>query len=327
MALKRFTGLILLFAAISGCSREQSDQIVLQREWTANAEYAGDVWAAASSKAANGPVIDVREGAEALDPIKAVRSGAAQIGVASADRVLRDNEGGGNLVILAAATYKSPVVFLSHPQAQIARPEDFKKKGVIVGIQTGTNTELVFKSLLASQNIRLEDVRVVESGWGTQSFETGAITVLAAFDYDEPVQLRRKSRAFNTLRPEDYGINYVGTVYFTSRQFATANPQAVQSFMNALVDGWRHALADPAAAIQRLKARFPAMDADKELESFKQGAPYFQGEGGDLLYASRERWISMARNLNALGLLKQFNFDSNVDYRFLENANQRHVSK
>ena len=117
----------LAVASAMSCKPAPTETLVLQREWIANAEFAGDVWAQDISRQ-GGPLISVREGSELLDPIKAVRSGVAQFGVASSDRVLRENEGGADLVILAVATYKSPVVFLSHPRDMVKSPSDFRSR-------------------------------------------------------------------------------------------------------------------------------------------------------------------------------------------------------
>lgn len=308
--------LIIASIHLASCA-ERNDEMVLQREWTANAEYAGDVWAEELSKETNAP-ISVHEGSESTDPIKMVRTGKAAVGVASADRILRENESGAGLVILAAATYRSPVVFLSRLSAGVNKPEDFR--GKVIGIQTGTNTELVFKSLMLAHGIDIRSLRVVESGWGTQSFETGDIGVLSAFAYDEPVQLRRKGIEVKALKPEDYGINYIGTVYFARKDFVAANSDKVQSFMNSLVSGWRSAQRRPDDAINRLAAKFPKVSVEKERTSLRVGLEYFAGDDGLLLYASPDQWDIMAKHLIKLGVISSFKFNENIDYRYLEKA-------
>jgi NitT/TauT family transport system substrate-binding protein len=307
----------LAILGVASCRRPPpSPTLILQREWVANAEFAGDTWAQDISHT-KPPLIVVKEGSDTQDPVKEVRSGAAQFGVASSDRILRENEGGADLVVLAAATYRSPVVFLSHPHDQIRSPADFR--GHVVGIQTGTNTELVFKSLLRAQNISADQMKVVESGWGTTNFESGVISILAAFDYDEPVQLDMKGVPYAILYPEQFGVHYVGTAYFAKRSFVTTHPELVQAFMNKLVAGWRQALAHPREAIARVKASFHKIDEAKERKSFERGKVYFRGET-QLLYATPERWKAMANDLIRSKQLKSFDFDQNVDYRFLERA-------
>jgi NitT/TauT family transport system substrate-binding protein len=319
----QFFVLITALCVLSGCTPKPQSAI-LQREWTANAEFAGDVWASEVSQS-HGIRLQVREGSELIDPVKTVRSGDAQFGVASADRILRENEGGADLVILACATYKSPVVFLTHPAQKIKSPSDFR--GHTIGIQAGTNTELVFKSLLRSRGLAPTEMKVVESGWGTTNFETGAIDVLAAFDYDEPVQLKLKSVPFEELWPEKDGVHFVGTVYFTRRALLTQDPRLVQGFMDSLVDGWEKALRQPSDAIAKLAVRFKDINKEKETTSLEKGREYFAGENGRLLYASQERWKQMAASLISLQVIKSFDFNANVDYRFLESALNKESAK
>lgn len=293
-------------------------RLILQREWTPNAEFAGDVWAR-DVLAAQKRTLLVREGSDVIDPVREVRTGAAHFGVASADRILRENEAGATLVVLAAATYKSPVMFIARAGSGITRAEHFRSRKV--GIQSGTNTELVYKSLLRKLGLTDKvDIQSVESGWGTANFETGVLDAQAVFAYDEPVQLAAKHIDFTSIDPEASGVRLVGTVYFTSGAMLRERPADVQMFVDALVSGWRNALSNQGEAVEKLSLAFPTVDKVKEAQSLKLGTPYFSGEDGRLLYASRQRWEVMAEDLIALGLLRSFDFSRNVDYRFLESS-------
>lgn len=147
-SVKTVLTIVTLFFGLmaNGCSNSDKN-IVLQREWTANAEYAGDIWASKIAPEC-GIALSVKEGSELLDPVRLVRSGGAHFGVTSADRILQENEGGGQLRIIASATCKTPVVFLSKKDSGIQSPQDFV--GKTVGIQAGTNTELVFEARIRS---------------------------------------------------------------------------------------------------------------------------------------------------------------------------------
>jgi len=307
-------GVTLAFL-VMGC--RQSKQVILQREWTANAEYAGDVWASKIARE-EGFRLVVKEGSELLDPVRLVRSGEAHFGVASADRVLQENEGGASLVIIASATCRTPVVFLSRKQSGIRSPQDFTGKKV--GIQAGTNTELVFEATIRANGIDRRGIKVVESGWGIQTFLNGDIDVLGAFDYDETVQLEKRGIEYNVIRPDDYGVGYVGTVYFTRRTLLNEDPKLLQRFLKWLTLGWQRALKNPDDALKLLVAYNAQIDGSKERESLVRGAKYFCGENGRLLYSSPERWRSMTKSLTDLGRLKSFNYDGNIDYSFLEMA-------
>jgi ABC-type nitrate/sulfonate/bicarbonate transport system substrate-binding protein len=317
-------GLFSVAIVSQACKEPRTtDAVVLQREWTANAEFAGDLVAQDSTAKLHGLQLEVREGGPTLDPVKQVRSGTADIGVASADRILRENAEGADLVIVGAATARSPVVFLSRVEKGVRSAADFR--GKVVGIQSGTNTELIYKALLAAQRLDSTSVRAVESGWGTQAFEANQFDILAAFAYDEPIKLERKGLRFNTLSPEAAGVRFIGTVYFTRRRLVEDSPERVNRIIGALVSGWMIALADTNAAFAALEryGKSREMELDKGKLSFLRGRPYFAGDDGRVLFASKERWAAMGEQLVRLGLLEQFSFDANVDYRFVDAAHSR----
>jgi len=279
--------------AIGSCHRSKQKPVILQREWTANAEFAGDV-VAVEVAAKHGMQLQVKEGSETLDPIKTVRAGLADFGVASADRVLRENEGGADLVIIAAATFRSPVVFLTREDLRIGSPGDFR--GRTIGIQAGTNTDLVFRALIHSQKgLALDDMTIVDPGWGTGAFEARTVDVLGAFAYDEPITLQLKHITFGEIVPEHYGVRYVGTVYFTRWSVVRKETELTQTFMDALVEGWKVALADPNGAIERLAQRFDDVrtNKQKELMSLEKGREFFGGGDCGLLCASNGRFEAM----------------------------------
>jgi ABC-type nitrate/sulfonate/bicarbonate transport system substrate-binding protein len=293
--------------------------VVLQREWTANAEFAGDLLASGYA-AEKGWNLEVAEGSEVRDPVQEVLSGRAQFGVASADRILRENESGANLTILAVATRRSPVVFVAAEALGLQNPRDML--GHSVGIQTGTNTEFVFEALVMKSGINRSDIRVVESGWGVGEFVAGQIEILAVFDYDEPIELERRGMTVSKLIPSDFGVDFVGTVYFSRRSLVMEDPELVQSFLDVLVAGWTEAIADPDKAMASLFSAYPNLDEEKERRSFLIGQDYFSGDNGISLYAEPSRWRSMGDALVSLDVIKEFTFPGAVDYRFLRRAQE-----
>jgi ABC-type nitrate/sulfonate/bicarbonate transport system substrate-binding protein len=325
MCLKKYLSIVLLIIiAIFSVKCSKKDSIILQREWFANSEFVGDIWASkiASEK---GLTLQVKEGSELLDPVRLVRSGDVHFGVASADRVLQENEGGAQLMIIASATYKTPVVFLSKTKSQIFKPVDFIDKKV--GIQAGTNTELVLDAIIHNENLDKEKIRIVESGWGIQTLRNDDIDVLGAFDYDERIQLEMHKVKYNKIDPEESDVKYVGTVYFTRKSLIEEEPDVVQDFISYLVAGWENAIDNPDEAISFLVEYNSNIDREKEKLSLSQGIKYFQGENNHLLFSSKERWMAMAESLIELGKLNKFIFEENIDYTFLEIALSKREAK
>jgi NitT/TauT family transport system substrate-binding protein len=290
-------------------------KFVLQREWTANSEFAGDLLARefAEDSAVD---LDVRPGSSTSDPRAEVASGSAHLAVAAADRVLAAISRGEPLLIVGAATYQSPVIFVAARRLGLRQPSDLK--GRRVGIQTGTATENSLKFLLDANEIDPASVKNVDSGWtGVESLLAGEIDVLGVFAYDEPVRLEKEGFEFDTLDPARFGVQTVGTVYFTSRTVAETRKEDLALVIRSLQRGWLQAKRNPELAIRALAALDAQVDTVKESASLRRGFPYFLGEGEVPLYARPDRWDRTASAMQASGLVPQIDIGRAVDQSFL----------
>ena len=173
--------------------------------------------------------LNVIAGSDQLDPIKLVLSGESEFGVVSADRIIQANEKGADLVVIGVVNYKSPTCFLSKIDKGINTIKDFEGKKI--GVLTGTNTELIYKILVKKNGIDQSRLKEVEIPFELVTFIAGEYDVRPGFIYDEPISLEQQGVTFNILRPEDYGIKFLGTVYFCKRSLIENQPLMVKGFV------------------------------------------------------------------------------------------------
>jgi len=291
--------------------------VSLRQEWFPYSGYAGEVYAVYETSKHNNINIILEQGSDNIDPIKLVLSGKNDFGVVSSDRILLSEEKGAELVVIGVVNYISPTCFIAKNNSNINSPKDFEGKRI--GILTGTNTELIYKTLKSKFN--LQNVNEVEIPFDLATFITGNYDVRPAFIYDEPVSLDLKNIKHIIINPSDFGVDFLGTVYFARKDFVKNNPEIVQNFVNAISEGWKMALENPEKAIGLLKKYDSTIDTNRELLSLKKGLNYFKGENDKLLFASKERWVRMANYLQDLGMLKKFNFEETVNNSFVNNYN------
>lgn len=308
MKLRYIFGLFLL-AILTGCgpqpqpNQTEIPSVSFREEWFPSACFAGDMMAANKTGKANKIDIKVEAGAEDIDPVKLVIAGTNDFGVAGADRVITANSKGADLVIIGVVNYKSPTVFISLKEKAIKTPKDFEGKKV--GVMTGNNTEYVFRSLIEKAKVDKSKIKEVEAPFDLATFISKTYDVRPAFVYDEPVSLDLQGIEYDTIRPEDYGVNFVGPVIFTKREFAEKNRETVQRFVNALAEGWADALSNPQEAIGFLKQFDSNIDANRETKSLIKGKEYFAGEDGKPLFLSEKRWQLFLDELVALKLITE----------------------
>lgn len=318
--MKKIIGLILLTILVIGCKEEKKEdtklvKVTLRQEWFPNANYAGELLAMYDFDTEEGLDLTIVAGSYDIDPIKMILTGENEFGVVSADRLIEANEKGADLRVIAVANYKSPTCFISKTSSKVNKPQDFIGKRV--GILTGTNTEIIYNLLISKLSLDREKIEEIEVPFDLNTFLLGKYDIRPAFAYDEPVSLELQNIEYNIIRPEDYGINFIGTVYFCKAQLIKNRPELVKSFVNSLKKGWNKTFEKPQYSIELLKKFDSQIDEGRELKSLNKAIPYFKGENNKVLFASKETWNETANYLIQLGKVKSFKFEDNVDYTFL----------
>jgi len=314
------TLIVLLVGCQNGCNTKQSESkrsenVTLRQQWFPNAGYAGELFAINETGKKNGINITLHAGADDIDPIKLVLSGQNTFGIAGADQILEANEKGADLVVIGTINYKSLGCFIAREEKKIYTPKDFENK--IVGVQNGTSVFLMYKALLKQSNVDTTKVKEVEAPWDMATFLTGAYDVRPAFYNDETVTLDDKGIKYTVVRPEDYKVNFVGTVYFTTKKIVDEHPEDVQRFVSSLCEGWELALANPQKSIEYLKTFDKTIDTSRELKSLIKGVDYYKGAGGKTLTSNKNDWDSMAATLTSFGLLHNYNYNKSVNNTFV----------
>lgn len=313
-----FSSLIILSSLVSSCNyfnkKENEKKVTLIEEWFPSACFAGDVVAINETAKENDINIEVKPGADDVDPVKLVLGGVADFGVAGGDRILMANNKGADLVVLATINYKTPTCFIALKDKRITTAKDFEGKKI--GVMTGNNTELVYRALLNKANLDKSKIKEVEAPYDLATFIANAFDVRPAFAYDEPVSLDQQNIAYTTVKPEDYGVHFVGPVIFAKRSFVENNKDLTQRFINAMANGWEIALEKPDKAMRYLKEYDKNIDSSRELKSLIKGKEYFAGEDGKPLYLSKESWSSFVKELVDLKLIPQ----SESNYSCFDNS-------
>ncbi|MBK8808628.1 MAG: ABC transporter substrate-binding protein [Bacteroidales bacterium] len=314
---------IVLSTLIFSCnnpSKNQIQSVTVRQEWFPNANYAGELIASKEFAKSENIEIKIEAGSDNIDPIKLVLSGKNDFGVVGADKVLMANESGANLVVIGVINYNSPTCFLALDNKQIKTPKDFE--GKTVGVLTGTATEYVYRALLSKAGIDSKKLKEVEAPFDLATFIAGSYDVRPAFIYDEPVSLDMQNLKYNIINPSEYGVSFIGTVYFTTKKMVDEDPETVQSFINAVAKGWEKSIKQPAVAIKYLKEYDSNIDENRELKSLEKGLSFFTGYNNEVLTADLPHWEQMSNTLVELGLLKKSDLKNVVDTSFVTKYHQ-----
>lgn len=301
----------------SKLKKNDKGQIVvrLQQQWFANSGFAGEIFAKEKTASKYDLQIDVIPGSDLIDTKQVVKLGGAEFGVAGAEQVMQANVKGANLVIIGVINYKSLACFISKKDKGIMKPKDMV--GHKIGTMEGSPVDLIYQALKKKENLDINKNDEIPTGWVLTGFTQDQYDVYPAFINDEPITLKLQGIDVNIIEPSNYGVNFIGTVYFCNKELVDCCPEVVQSFVNAIADGWDMTIKDPKEAISLLKAYDKNIDEKKETESLLKGMDYYKGEVGKMLYTNEATWNEMAKLLKSIGYLNSFDYKSTVENKFV----------
>lgn len=273
---------IFLFACcvlfMFSCNKQKKDTLKIQLDWFLNSSFCGEVVAKEISMSKENFSIDLIEGGELIDPIKVVSSGEANIGVISSDNYLKAISMGMPLKLVGIKNPISPVVFISKKELNIKSPQDFKGKKI--GLLLGGSTTYIYKLLLIKNNLNNIDFTEYHAPYDINTFILGRYDVRPAFVYDEPVTLEQRNIDYSVIKPIDYGINFVGGVYFTTEEFYEKNKELVYEFQKIISESWEYTFNNQEEAIQILLKQTTKLTKERELKALEKSKEYFISKDG-----------------------------------------------
>jgi NitT/TauT family transport system substrate-binding protein len=277
--------------------------------------FAGEVVGLRDFAQKRGLNLTLEPGSESTDPIKLVISGSNEFGCVSVDKFLVANEKGADLVAIGVINQLSPTVFVSKKEKNINTPKDWIGKRV--GLLPGGSTEYIYRSLLKKEGISPSQFKEITVPFDLSTFIADSYDVRPAFIYDEPIALDSQNIPYTLIEPKDYGVTFVGRVYFAKRDYVKNNPELVQSFINTMADGWASAVQNPEAAINELKEFEPKTDMSRDLKSLIKAKPYFVDTANKVLTFDYPKWDATVAELLDLGILRSRDYKNSIDDSFI----------
>jgi NitT/TauT family transport system substrate-binding protein len=236
--------------------------------------------------------VDIEAGGFGLDPIKLVASKSNDFGIAGAGNLLLARERGIPVRTIAAEFQETPVVFL----AKKGREKFVSLRGKRVGIQTGADTEIIYRALLRASGVSSEEVTETGIEYDMRPFIAGDIDVLPAYVTNQPIALAANGIAVDSINPQSLGIDYYGNMFFTSEDMIASDPETVRRFVTALRRGWKRALTDKRTAVAVMSKRLPGVPVATLEKSWDTLAPYIipgaSQPGVPILGMTEQRWRS-----------------------------------
>lgn len=273
-----------------------SEKIVVQLKWINQFQFAGYYAALEKGfyKEAGLDVILRPNGYNGsfVSPVDAVVSGDAQFGISNSGLVL-DYLNGKPVVALAATLQHSAVSWLVLEKSGIRSIHDMVNKRLMTVFPLSESLELL--EPFRAEGIDQKKLHLTQTIFDLQPLIDGKIDAYDAYVTNEPFLLEQKGIPYRIIDPRTYGIDFYGDVLFTSQAELQNNPERVEAFRKASMDGWRYAMAHPDEIIDLIVNKY-APQKNREHLRFEARAMWnlMQPDIIEIGHMNPGRWLRIA---------------------------------
>ncbi len=221
--------------------------VAYRLKWLFNTSVVGDLYADVHGAfARHGLKVMVKEGGPERDAIKELELGYAQFGVASADQVIRAAAKGSPIVVIAQLFQVNPLQWVYRTGTlAISSPADFR--GKTIGVTYGGNDETIMRTLLAKFGISMAAVDLYSVRYDYTPFYEGKVDLWPVYVNAQGIiiqdKLEKAGEKVTFFNPDAFGVKFVANSVVTSQKMFNEQPEIVNNFRQALIEGWQDAIS------------------------------------------------------------------------------------
>ena len=264
--------------------------------------------------------VELRPQPSDADAIAAVAAARADIGLVKAESFLEARADGVPVVSFAAGLVESPVTFYALSSSRIHTPFDLVGKRIAYA--PGAESAIVYEAMLARLSIPRSRLTEVQAPPGAGALLDGAVDLAPLGGADE-LALSRRGVRYTTLKPAEFGVHKLGTVYFASEKAMGEDRDVFERFLKALIAGWGRAYDDgPASAA--LIAGDLGLEPAQVLALMERQRPLLRPLAARFCEFEREQWRQTEDILVATQILAEpIDLSTAVEFGPLREAYRR----
>ncbi len=297
---------VALFTAalLAACAPQEvekpPDEVSVQLKWVHQAQFAGFYAADQNGYYADeGLAVTILAGGPGIDHLASVLDGAAQFGVAGADRLIVERANGKPLRAIATIYRRNPRVFVARADSGISRPEDFVGQKIYEpagGMPT-------LHAMMTRVGIGPDQYTVVSDPYDLALFASGEVPVWGAYLTGSIRNFQEAGYELSIIYPGDYGVHFYADTIFAIEDFIAANPELAVRFLRATLRGWRWAIENSEGAGSLALKYDPELDEAVQLAQMEASVPLIHTGEDHIGWMRAEVWEGMHDILLEQGLL------------------------
>jgi len=284
----------VLILVISGCTQNikenELQEITVKLKWLHQAQFAGNYVAVEKGFYAN-EKLKVNLGPFSFeDPtIDSVVNGTAVFGITGADELILARSKGLTLKAFAVIYKINPVCAYSLKESGITNPPDFIGKNI--GLERGTNVEILYYAMMGKLDINRSQINELTIGYDATELLNGITDVSTGYLINEPHQVIEAGYEVNTILMADYGVNIYADVLFATEDTINNNPELVEKFLRATLEGWQYAIDHNGEAIDIVLEYVTNGSRSHEMHMLNSSIPLIQTGETPIGWMKKDEWM------------------------------------
>ena len=225
------------------------DKIILATNWLAQAEHGGFYQALANNYYSKYDLdVTIRPGGPGVNTKALLVAGKVDFNIGGSAGSLNFVKNDIPFKVVAAIFQKDPQVLISHPNQGNDRINDFKNKKILIS----KFNKVTFWPFLKTK-FGFKDEQIKPYNFSLQPFLEDLTSIQQGYVTSEPYSIKKVtgSRPIVNLLA-DYGYMPYATTIETSDELINSNPELVQRFVDASIEGWYSYLFDDPAPGNKL---------------------------------------------------------------------------
>jgi diguanylate cyclase (GGDEF)-like protein len=318
--LSLLAGCVLAWPLLLGVARAQAASdlkpVVVQLNWLHQFEFAAFYAAKEQGLYAQaGLAVELLEGRPGLDVVQEVMKGQADFGVGNSSLLL-DRRQGTPVLALAALVQHSPIGLLARRDAGIQSVKDLVGKTVMVPASAFDE----IRAYLQASGVDPNRVNYLPMNSPDISHRLDRAQATEIYLSNEAFRVKDQPDRYLIMNPREVGLEFYGNVLFTSGALQQRDPDLVQKFRQATLQGLRYAMSHPETLVDLILATYNTQGKSREHLLFEANALKTLNDENlvDPGYMSQNRWGLIAKTYAQLGLLNSDDVPQDFLYKSTE---------
>jgi len=305
--LKLAVVLAAALAAAAAHAQSKPVKVNMRLDWKPGAQHATFYYAREKGYyAQEGIDLNIIPGSGSSDSVKQLGSRAIDVALVDALVLVQAAEQRVPVKSIAAYYQRTPITLMS-PKAKPVSSVQQLLGDVKLGSKKGSATYQGLVALLGANNIKLEQIKLMDIGFGVQPLLVKQVDAIMGFTMNEPIEAETQGMPIHEILIADHGVNAYGLTISSNDDFIAKQGELLTRFLRATKKAVIEEASAREAAIQAVVKAVPEVDAAREMKVLERTLPFYAPKGGDLNSfgtQTEQAWQQTIDTAKRLGLVE-----------------------